>query len=364
MNGRICRWCNATITGRRCNQCKSNEYYRKAHGASPTACSTCQVVSVVLPNGRCRKCLKATNTKYCFCCQSTLPRDLFLANGGRLQRTCNICKISPIFKLYGLYDPAEKKRRYIGITTKPLDKRLSAHIGDAIDPRRTDHKCCWIRSVLKAGRRPKIFLIKRFGTREELLAAEIWHISWWKALGCPLVNGTPGGEGNWGRVWSEEERLKRKSLDPNQEKAVVSMYREGFSSGQIAKHFKCSDVTIITTLKRLGEPARKSGRKNGLTFEQEAKLCKSYGEGVSAYRLGKIYRISTDAVLRIIKRLGIQPRTQTESRPAMKRALRLQNRRLEKKLSPGLQPVVPSAADPHVQARLLHDPESESEHES
>jgi hypothetical protein len=61
---------------------------------------------------------------------------------------------------------------------------------------------------------------------------------------------------------------------------------------------------------------------------------------------------------------GLNERGACKTCKAKKRALRIQNRRLAKKQSLGLQPEEPSEADPHVQEPHLRDRESTSERES
>lgn len=94
-------------------------------------------------------------------------------------------------KIYALLD-SDGKIRYVGKTSKSLEKRLTEHL--YVSRRGIKcHRCDWIRSLLKVGFLPTIQLIGEVngnGCREE----QAW-IKWFREEGFNLTNLTDGGDG-------------------------------------------------------------------------------------------------------------------------------------------------------------------------
>ncbi len=96
--------------------------------------------------------------------------------------------------------------RYIGKTTRSLNIRLTAHLSD-VRIGRPDHKCNWIRSLLREGKLPNIQLIGE--VEGDGSAEEIAWIKYFRDEGVALVNSTDGGDGmSFGYVPSQESREK------------------------------------------------------------------------------------------------------------------------------------------------------------
>ena len=94
-------------------------------------------------------------------------------------------------KIYKLIDPRNNSIRYIGLTSKTLDARLSKHLADAKTNKKT-HKCNWIRSLISNDITPIIRLIEECSENESK-EREIYWISYYGREN--LVNGTNGGDG-------------------------------------------------------------------------------------------------------------------------------------------------------------------------
>lgn len=108
------------------------------------------------------------------------------------------------FKIYGLaLKDFPENIRYIGYTKQLLNRRLSSHRR----PWKTDisYRANWAR---KYNKNIIIIELDSFHTKEEALQAEINYIKLFKSLGAKLINGTTGGEGGWGIVYTEERRRK------------------------------------------------------------------------------------------------------------------------------------------------------------
>lgn len=109
--------------------------------------------------------------------------------------------------VYGLLDPRDEQTllsiRYVGYTADP-DGRLKAHITEAKTGRKT-HRLNWVRKLLKAGVEPVMMLLTK-GTGLQLAGKEVSWVRKLKKMGCKLVNGTDGGEGVRGLVYTPEMR--------------------------------------------------------------------------------------------------------------------------------------------------------------
>lgn len=105
-----------------------------------------------------------------------------------------------IVKIYELRDPRivddsyAKSTKYIGCTTKSLEKRLNDHLYD-IKYNRTKnlHKSRWIKSLLDSGLKPTIHLIEEVIGLEYGFNVEIYWIQEFKEYGCKLTNVADGG---------------------------------------------------------------------------------------------------------------------------------------------------------------------------
>lgn len=94
--------------------------------------------------------------------------------------------------IYALKDPITGLIRYIGVTTRPKT-RLKEHLQPS-NVKKSNHRSCWIRSLVSKGQHPVIEFLAQAGanTWEQ---DEIDYISVFKSLGCDLINHTDGGGG-------------------------------------------------------------------------------------------------------------------------------------------------------------------------
>ena len=118
-----------------------------------------------------------------------------------------------MIKGYVLKDPINNKIRYVGITSKELEYRLSQHNADAYKKDRMHwHKCRWIRSLYdNYGIGPTIHLVDIFETIEEAKSFEVNYIIKYKEL-YNLTNDTPGGDYVAYKSHTRESILKRKTI--------------------------------------------------------------------------------------------------------------------------------------------------------
>lgn len=114
-------------------------------------------------------------------------------------------------KLYVLKHPISNEIRYVGITIRKLQERLSGHMSDVKNrPKLNAHKTNWIKKIMRGGNIPKIELIKEYENIEDAKAAEIEYIAKYKNL-YNLVNATIGGDHLGERSHTRESILKKKS---------------------------------------------------------------------------------------------------------------------------------------------------------
>jgi hypothetical protein len=121
------------------------------------------------------------------------------------------------FFIYELLDPRSKEIRYVGKTNDPKH-RYSQHLYCSKYNKRTSHCVSWIKSLLGIGLEPILEIKEEFNNERECFVREIEIISEYRNNGVRLTNLTDGGEGQSGRVVSEETRKKisnTKKLTPN-----------------------------------------------------------------------------------------------------------------------------------------------------
>lgn len=103
--------------------------------------------------------------------------------------------------IYALKDPITGAIRYIGATTRPHRRSLE-HVYCAA--KQTNHRACWIRSLLSKNLKPEFELLAQV-PKSEWPQHEIDYIAAFRSMGCDLTNATSGGDGNGGYVFTPED---------------------------------------------------------------------------------------------------------------------------------------------------------------
>ncbi len=124
--------------------------------------------------------------------------------------------------IYVLIDPLTEEVRYVGWTTKPLYTRLRWHLNCKGGVQRTR----WIESLVERGLRPRIQVVQPVVQGMWGIAERYW-IAYFRSIGCPLTNGTLGGEGSAGHHVGTQTRAKigsyhRGKVISAEHKAIVS----------------------------------------------------------------------------------------------------------------------------------------------
>lgn len=128
--------------------------------------------------------------------------------------------------IYILIDPLSEEIRYVGKTSQTLRARLQKHLRE----KKRNHRTNWLRSLTRLGLLPRIELVQEVPSTQWPLAERYW-IQYYRNSGCPLVNGTDGGEGLSGRKCSDatKEKLsiatKRQFSNPAAREAVSKVHK-------------------------------------------------------------------------------------------------------------------------------------------
>lgn len=145
--------------------------------------------------------------------------------------------------IYVLRDPRDGAIRYVG-WTKHAKIRLKKHIWC----KDRSHKQHWINSVIADGKRPLMEIIED-GSGPGFAEAERRWIAHYRSIGCPLTNGTDGGEGALGLRHTEE--AKRKSGEARRGKKLNLTREERERRG------RQGIANLIATQERRNESVRR-----------------------------------------------------------------------------------------------------------
>lgn len=96
--------------------------------------------------------------------------------------------------IYVLKDPTTGEIRYVGKSNDPK-RRVTQHLQFASKfSSKTDHKNCWIRELVSKNLKPVVEIIDEVAL-DYWQSLEAAYVQFYLEHGCPLVNGTSGGEG-------------------------------------------------------------------------------------------------------------------------------------------------------------------------
>lgn len=189
------------------------------------------------------------------------------------------------YKIYGLFDPVSQELRYIGKTQSRLSERLAHHIWRAEHEKSNTHKKQWILNLKRQNKKPEIVLLETCNSNSELTDAEVFHIQYWKFLGCRLVNHTNGGEGCFGYKHTTESKQKM---------SVIKKNKPSHMAGK--KHKIDTKIDIITA-------------KTKLSREDVFAIKQKYFDGVGSCKLSKDFSVRRNTILTIARIFNIVKKT-------------------------------------------------------
>jgi len=112
--------------------------------------------------------------------------------------------MQPFGHIYALIDPRTEETRYVGFSTKVIE-RCMWHV-EAKDAE--GHRAHWLRSLARDGVTAKVLILEVVETEAAWQEQEIWWIAFMRSQGHGLTNQTDGGEGTRGHIFSEEQRRR------------------------------------------------------------------------------------------------------------------------------------------------------------
>jgi len=157
--------------------------------------------------------------------------------------------------IYGLIDPRTNEIRYIGYTPDP-NKRLKGHLYNCRWEK--THKANWIKSLLKLGLKPEMIILQEVPESEWQIAEQAWIRFGWEE-GWRLTNGTMGGDGILGHIFSEES-LQKMSDAKKGNKSRAGMSNSDEHKRKIGEAHK-GKVVSEETRRKISEACRKRWRK-------------------------------------------------------------------------------------------------------
>ena len=111
------------------------------------------------------------------------------------------------------------------------------------------------------------------------------------------------------KLYYEENEVHNKT-DKKTEQEICRRYKAGEGSGELAEAFGVSTVCICRIIKRNGIEARSNKEAHGgLTDEQEQEVCRRYKAGENSVELGRAFGVSTVCICRILKRNKVKTRS-------------------------------------------------------
>lgn len=160
------------------------------------------------------------------------------------------------YKAYILIDPTTNIPRYVGITSRALEKRFSDHLQDIKSrPKLNLHKTNWFLLLKKENKAPIIKQIAEFDSLEKAKQFEINYISKYKEK-YKLINQTKGGDFPGFNINSREVILAKDTTRPISQYNILGEHIADYEITEDAKRAlglknkACSHITQCCRGKR------------------------------------------------------------------------------------------------------------------
>ncbi len=142
------------------------------------------------------------------------------------------------YQIYTLSDPITNEIRYIGFTSKILEKRLHQHIHRAkYHTKVTFHVTCWIRKLLKNNLTPIIEHLD-YCDDDTWQQYERYWISQFKTWGFNLTNHTDGGDGMLNPSKETREKLSKSLKGKIRTKEQIENHRKAITGRKMSEEHK------------------------------------------------------------------------------------------------------------------------------
>lgn len=194
--------------------------------------------------------------------------------------------MTPLCSVYGLSSSEDDVVRYIGQTTKPLDRRLTQH-SMAANSKQTQRSTlyAWIRKASRNGHIITIRLLEAECPWDE--AERRWIADYRERYPGTLINLSDGGCGFSG---SRSEATKAKMRKPKSEAAKAAM-----SKPKSASHKANFSLSLVGNIRSRGE----SNRSAVLTESDVITIKRRLSEGEGGSAIAREYGVQKSAISKI-----------------------------------------------------------------
>lgn len=197
--------------------------------------------------------------------------------------------------IYVLIDPRTEEIRYVGWTAhEEITERLLTHLRQL---RGKSHRVNWLRKLTYQGYVPRIEPIQTVPSWCWPDAERYW-IAYYRAMGCPLVNGTDGGEGTLGQKHRSESKAKMSAAQKGRKNANPHRWtpeEEVLQSERTRKQFENLEARAAVSRVHKGKTIS-DAHKAAVSGAQKArwekwrkevgKMPPEYGQAISAAKKG------------------------------------------------------------------------------
>jgi hypothetical protein len=203
-----------------------------------------------------------------------------------------------ISHIYVLYDPRSGEARYVGKSSRPI-QRLQNHWNEVPS---NCHRSHWIQELRRLGLKPELEVVESIQSVDE----ETWKIRerWWiaqlKALGANLVNNTDGGDGVTGLPLETRKKMAAtwKGRKHKPESLIkMSNVRRGRKYSEASKAKRAATLKTIHHGEDWNSKVAEGVRK--LTREQAETILRRLNQGEFNCNLSKEYGVHRTTLSKI-----------------------------------------------------------------
>lgn len=197
------------------------------------------------------------------------------------------------YLIYALQDPITFEIRYIGKSMSGLDRPKSHNNLNQLQAK--SYKNNWVKSLISNGYKPIIKIIQYIINPIELDEAEIYWISYFKNLGCPLTNSTLGGKGRFGFKLSKESKQKiresnikyimahKKEYTDDEKISISKKIKLAMTDPEVKQKLRKKGTKIIDNNGTYYESIQDAQNKTGLSRDSIRDLLEGRKETVKGY---------------------------------------------------------------------------------
>ena len=189
--------------------------------------------------------------------------------------------------IYGLIDPTTNMLRYVGQTSKGLN-RPRAHLEPGKYNRYKSYNYNWIKSLMSKNIVPEIVIIEEC-EQSQLNDLESFYITYFKAIGCPLTNQKPGGKQCRGYSQTLEARQNMSKERIGRFKGKENpMYGKPKTEAQIKATVLATSKPIKDQYNNIYSSMSEASRKTGFSISGISKVVKGERNSIYGYIFSEV----------------------------------------------------------------------------